>query len=318
MPAFIVSLWHQIFLSLPLFVLIALGYSLIRYGKWPTTVTDGMTRFVFSVAMPAMLFRLMSDFSKRPVVDARLLIAFFGGCLLVFVLGRIVARKVFHLDGVSGSLFALSGIFSNNVMLGLPIATLMLGEEAIPSVALVVVFNGLILWTLVTVSVEWARNGALSLQGFTKTALGVLKNPLIIGILSGTLFSLTGLPLPSYVDQPLAMMGQIAAPLSLVALGMGLAEYRVRDGWQISTAICTIKLLVQPLVIWGIAIALGLPEMETRAVVLLGSMAVGVNVYLMSRQFDVLGGPVASSLLLSTAMAALTTPLILTLMGVRL
>jgi malonate transporter len=180
------------------------------------------------------------------------------------------------------------------------------------------VFNGLILWTLVTVSVEWARNGALSLQGFTKTALGVLKNPLIIGILSGTLFSLTGLPLPSYVDQPLAMLGQIAAPLSLVALGMGLAEYRVRDGWQISTAICTIKLLVQPLVIWGIAIALGLPEMETRAVVLLGSMAVGVNVYLMSRQFDVLGGPVASSLLLSTAMAALTTPLILTLMGVRL
>ncbi|KFF69976.1 membrane protein [Pectobacterium brasiliense] len=318
MPAFIVSLWHQIFLSLPLFVLIALGYSLIRYGKWPTTVTDGMTRFVFSVAMPAMLFRLMSDFSKRPVVDARLLIAFFGGCLLVFVLGRIVARKVFYLDGVSGSLFALSGIFSNNVMLGLPIATLMLGEEAIPSVALVVVFNGLILWTLVTVSVEWARNGALSLQGFTKTALGVLKNPLIIGILSGTLFSLTGLPLPSYVDQPLAMLGQIAAPLSLVALGMGLAEYRVRDGWQISTAICTIKLLVQPLVIWGIAIALGLPEMETRAVVLLGSMAVGVNVYLMSRQFDVLGGPVASSLLLSTAMAALTTPLILTLMGVRL
>lgn len=58
--------------------------------------------------------------------------------------------------------------------------------------------------------------------------------------------------------------------------------------------------------------------METRAVVLLGSMAVGVNVYLMSRQFGVLGGPVASSLLLSTAMAALTTPLILTLMGVRL
>nr|WP_113865720.1 AEC family transporter [Brenneria salicis]NMN93228.1 hypothetical protein [Brenneria salicis ATCC 15712 = DSM 30166]RBP64089.1 hypothetical protein DES54_10948 [Brenneria salicis ATCC 15712 = DSM 30166]RLM31119.1 hypothetical protein BHG07_07065 [Brenneria salicis ATCC 15712 = DSM 30166] len=318
MPAFVISLWHQIFLSLPLFVLIALGYCLIRYGKWPTAITDGMSRFVFSVAMPAMLFRLMSDFSKRPVVDARLLIAFFGSCLVVFVLGRIVARKIFRLDGVSGSIFALSGIFSNNVMLGLPIATLMLGEEAIPSVALVVVFNGLILWTLVTVSVEWARNGALSLQGFTRTALGVLKNPLIIGILSGTAFSLTGLSLPSYVDQPLSMLGQIAVPLSLIALGMGLAEYQIRDGWQISSVICAIKLLVQPLVVWGLAIALGLPEMETRVVVLLGSMAVGVNVYLMSRQFNVLGGPVASSLLMSTALAAVTTPLILTLLGVRL
>ncbi|ATA25788.1 hypothetical protein BIY26_17975 [Brenneria goodwinii] len=318
MPPFISSLWHQIFLSLPLFILIALGYGLIRYGKWPTTITDGMSRFVFSVAMPAMLFRLMSDFSKRPMVDARLLIAFFGSCLVVFILGRVVSRKVFHLDGVSGSIFALSGIFSNNVVLGLPIAALMLGEESIPSVALVVVFNGLILWTLVTVSVEWARNGALSLQGFSKTALGVLKNPLIIGILSGTAFSLTGFPLPYYVDQPLSMLGQIAMPLSLIALGMGLAEYQIRDGLQISVAICFIKLLVQPLVIWGIAIAIGLPEMETRAVVLLGSMSVGVNVYLMSRQFNVLGGPVATSLLVSTALAALTTPLILTLMGVRL
>lgn len=52
-------------------------------------------------------------------------------------------------------------------------------------------------------------------------------------------------------------------------------------------------------------------------VVLLGSMAVGVNIYLMSRQFNALGGPVASSLLVSTVLAAVTTPLILTLMGVR-
>lgn len=126
----------------------------------------------------------------------------------MFVIGRIVARKVFDLDGVSGSVFALSGIFSNNVMLGLPLATTILGEEAAPSVALVLVFNGLILWTLVTVSVEWARNGALSLQGFGKTAVGVLKNPLIIGILSGTLFSLTGFSLPDFIDQPVGMLSE--------------------------------------------------------------------------------------------------------------
>ncbi|MGM3173747.1 AEC family transporter [Dickeya lacustris] len=317
MPTFIVSLWHQIFLSLPLFVLIALGYGLIRIGRWPSTVTDALSKFVFSVALPAMLFRMMCDFSRRPAVDARLLIAFFGSCFIVFVLGRVVARRVFRLDGVSGSVFSLSGIFSNNVMLGLPIATLMLGPQAIPSVALVLVFNGLILWTLVTVSVEWARNGSLSMQGFGKTAIGVLKNPLIIGILSGTFYSLTGLPLPDVVDKPIGMLGQIAVPLSLIALGMGLAEYRIRDGWQISVAISLIKLVVQPLVVWGLALALGLPEMETRVVVLLGSMAVGVNIYLMSRQFNVLGGPIAASLLISTALAAVTTPLLLTLMGVR-
>uniref|UniRef100_UPI00201DF2A2 anion permease n=1 Tax=Escherichia coli TaxID=562 RepID=UPI00201DF2A2 len=69
-------------------------------------------------------------------------------------------------------------------------------------VALVLVFNGLILWTLVTVSIEWARNGSPTLSGFAKTARSVLTNPLIVGILSGTLFSLTGLPLPTFVDRP--------------------------------------------------------------------------------------------------------------------
>ncbi len=72
---------------------------------------------------------------------------------------------------------------------------------------------------------------------------------------------------------------------------------------------------MQPLAVWALAIALGLPPMETRVVVLLGSLAVGANVYLMSRQFRTLEGPVASSIVLSTAVASLTAPLFLTLTG---
>jgi predicted permease len=217
--------------------------------------------------------------------------------------------KVFALDGVGQSVFALGGVFSNNVLLGLPLAKVALGDAAVPSVALVLVFNALILWTLLTVSIEWAQHGSFSLQGFAQTARGVLTNPIVAAILSGTLFGLIGLPLPTLVALPLAMIGQAAAPMALIALGMGLAEYGVRDGWRISVAISVLKLIVQPLVVWLLARLIGLPAMETRVVVLLASLAVGVNVYLMSRQFNTLEGPVASSLVLSTALAALTTPL---------
>jgi predicted permease len=314
MPALLDTLFHQILLSMPLFILIALGWLLVRWRTWPESISEALNRVVFKIALPAMLFRLMSDFSKSPPVDARLLIAFFGGCLIVFVLGRIIATRVFHLDGISGSVFALGGIFSNNVMLGLPIATVMLGEKAIPAVALVLVFNGLILWTLATVSVEWYKHGSLSLKGFGKTALSVLKNPLIIAILSGTLFSLTGLPLPQMVDQPVSMLGKIAVPLALVALGMSLAAYKIKEGLRESYAICLLKLIVQPLVIWGLAWLIGLPPLESKVVVLLGSMSLGINVYLMSQQFNALTGPAATSMLLSTIFSAVTTPLLLMLM----
>ncbi|MBK7677040.1 MAG: AEC family transporter [Candidatus Accumulibacter sp.] len=306
---------HHVELAAPLFVLVLAGYLLMRISGWPKAMSENLSRFVFSVALPAMLFRLMSDLSQLPPVDARLLLAFFGGCLIVFVIGRLVAWRLFALDGVGQSVFALGGVFSNNVLLGLPLAKVALGDAALPSVALVLVFNALILWTLLTVSIEWARHGSFSLRGFAKTARGVLTNPIVAGILAGTLFGLTGLPLPAFVALPLAMVGQAAAPMALLTLGMGLAEYGIRAGWRISLAISSLKLVVQPLVVWLLARLIGLPAMETQVVVLLASLAVGANVYLMSRQFNTLEGPVASSLVLSTALAALTTPLALTLTG---
>lgn len=315
MPALLDTLLQQILLCMPLFILIALGWMLVRWRKWPASISEALNLFVFKVALPAMLFRLMTDFSKSPPVDARLLLAFFGGCLIVFVIGRLVAARLFRLDGVSGSVFALGGIFSNNVMIGLPIATVMLGEEAIPSVALVLVFNGLILWTLVTVSIEWVKHGALNLKGFGKTAVNVLKNPLIIAILTGTLFSLTGFTLPNMVEQPIAMLGQIGVPLALIALGMSLAAYEIKEGLRESYAICVLKLIVQPLVIWALAVLLGLPPLESKVVVLLGSMSVGINVYLMSQQFNALTGPAATSMLLSTLLSAVTTPVFMLLMS---
>jgi malonate transporter len=309
------NLLYHVELAAPLFMLVLAGYLLAASGRWPKSVSDALARFVFAVAVPALLFSLMSDYSKLPPVDARLLIAFFGGCLLVFVLGRLLGRWLFGLDGVQQSVFALGGIFANNVLLGIPIAKATLGEAALPSVALVLVFNSLTLWTLVTVSVEWARYGELSVRGFGRTLVNVLTNPIVASVLAGAAFGLTGLPLPALIGKPLEMLGGAAVALSLIVLGMGLAEYGVRAGWREATAITAIKLVAQPLVVWALARLLGLPPTETQAVVLLAALAVGVNVYLMAREFDVLQGPVATSMVLSTALSALTVPIVLALVA---
>ena len=288
----------------------------MRVAGIPKSWAHALSQFVFVVALPAMLFRLMSGFSRLPPVDTRLLIAFFGGCLIVFVVGRVVAWKAFGLDGVGQSVFALGGVFSNNVMLGLPLAKIVLGDAALPSVALVLVFNALILWTLVTISVEWAKHGSFSIGGGAKTAVAVVTNPIVAGIVLGAAFSFTGLSIPTLIDVPLGWLSQAAAPITLIALGMGLAEYSIRRGWQISVAITAIKLFLQPFIVWALARILDLPPIETNVVVLLASIGVGVNVYLMSKQFKVIEGPVAGSLVISTALAALTTPFVLAIIHI--
>lgn len=306
---------HHLELAAPLFVLVLAGYLLVAFGVLGRTVADGVSRFVFVVALPALLFRLMSDLSRLPPVDARVLIAFFGGCLIVFVVGRVAAIALFRLDGAAQTVFAIGGIWSNNVLLGVPLAKRALGDAALPTVALVLLFNAALMWTLGTVSVEWARGGTPSAREFSRMARNVVTNPIVAAILLGAAFGLTGWKLPAMVDQPLALISESAAPLALIVLGMGLAEYGIRSGWRQGAAITLLKLVVLPGVVWLLARALGLPALQTQTVVLLASLAVGINVYLMAREFDALQGPTAASLVLSTALAAVTTPLALTLVG---
>lgn len=302
---------HYLVLSAPLFGVVMLGYVVGRLPFWKQGWTQVLSKFVFAVPLPALLFHVMSGLSQAPDMDVRLLIAFFGSCFIVFGIGRLVAASLFQLDGVAQSVFALGGVFSNNVLLGVPLARLTLGPEAMPRVGLVLVFNALTLWTLVTVSVEWAKHGAFNLAGLGATARSVFTNPIILAILAGTAFGLSGLVLPDPVDSALSLIGQAAGPSALLVLGMGISSYGLRGSWQQSLTICALKLVLQPLVVWGLARALGLPLLEQQVVVLLGSLSVGANVYLMSVEFDTLQAPVASSLVLSTALASLTTPLLL-------
>jgi malonate transporter and related proteins len=201
-------------------------------------------------------------------------------------------------------------------MLGLPLARMILGAEALPAVALVVVFNALTLWTLLSLSIEWNRHGSLTLAGLGKTARNVIATPLIAGILAGTGFGMTGLELPLIVERVLGGIGSLAGPGALLVLGMGLAQYGVHGLWRESLTICVLKLLCLPLIVWGLAVLLDVPPIETSAIVLLASMAVGANVYLMAAQYRTMQAAVAASLVASTAFSALTTPLLLWAIGV--
>lgn len=306
-------LFQHVALTAPLFALVLGGWALVRGLKVPPSAAKVVHGVAFYVLIPALLFDLMTGLATLESIDVGVLGAFFGGCLVVFAAGRAIGRFAFRLDGAEQSVFALGGIFSNNVLLGVPIATASLGPAAMPSIALVLVFNALILWTLVTVSVEWARHGAVSVPGFGRTVLRVLVNPVVASILAGSIFGALGGSLAPPAKATIALLAEGAGPLALVSLGMSLADYHLRAALGPSVAITLLKLVAQPLAVWLLARLFGLGAIETRAVALLAVLPVGVNVYMMAKQFGVMEEAVASSLMISTITAALTTPLFLAL-----
>ena len=221
---------HLVGLTAPLFLLVAARLRAVALRRWPTAASDALTRFVFTVAVPTLLFRLMSDFARAAARRRAPADRVFRR--LPRRLRRSAASSRARCSGwtaSSQSVFAMGGIFSNNVLLGMPLAKVTLGEAALPAVSLVLVFNSLILWTLVTISVEWARHRDLSARGLAQTARGVLResdrrqHPRRHGVRVHW-----DSRLPDIVDQTMRLVSQAAIPLSLIALGMGLAEFGVR------------------------------------------------------------------------------------------
>lgn len=309
-----ITLWAQFLSTLPLFILILLGFLAVKLGRWQKTVTDSLTKFTFYIAFPIMLFQIMSHFSEQSEIDIKLLLVFFGGSFIVFAIGCLIASKIFKLNGSQSTLFAMGGIYTNTVFVGIPIIKMLLGDQAIPIVAIIVIFNALILWTLATVSIEFVQMGKLSGRSFIKALRNVSKNPIIIGIFTGIAVNYIGLPIPNFINQSTKMVSDMTAPLSLIVLGMGLAEYKIRDQFLITGSICILKLAILPIVTYIVGKLLGLPTLELQVVVLLSSVSIAINCYMMARQFEVLQGPIASSLLISTALSSVTTPLILSIM----
>jgi malonate transporter and related proteins len=305
------TVWHFVRLSVPLYALVAAGFVIASVPSWRREWSGYAIRAVFAIALPALLFQMMSHQAVLPAVNPNVLVAYFGSCLIVFFLGRAIARWCFEMDGVAQSVYALGGIFSNIALLGLPIARVTLGDAAVPVVALILVFNALTLWTLVSVSVEWSLHGAFSPRGLAKTVFNVLRNPIVLAIVAGTLFGRLGFALPVPLDSGLGLIGAAASPIALLVVGLELAEFPLRQEWGATATLCAIKLLLQPLIVWVLARLLGLSALELRAVVLVASMAIGVNVYLMAARFQTHQGTIANGIVLSTVLAALTTPLLL-------
>ena len=142
-----------------------------------------------------------------------------------------------------------------------------------------------------------------------------LRNPIVIGIILGLLWSLTGLEMPVPLKKTVDLMANAASPVALFAVGVGLTQYKLRSHFETTGLITVLKLGVQPVVVILLGHLMGLTGPELQAVCLLGCLPVGVNVYIMAQEFNVLQGPTANSLLLTTILAAVTLPAVLSLLG---
>ncbi|WP_420569526.1 AEC family transporter [Thalassovita sp.] len=292
---------------LPVFLVIGFGYAAV----WRRLITqdqiDGLMIFAQNFAIPCLLFLAISRLDLGQSFDLRLLASFYSGAAICFVLAMCGARFLFGRPWEDSVAIGFVGLFSNSLLLGLPITERAYGPEGLGGNYAIIAVHAPFCYMLGITVMELVRARSRSpLRLVRQVARAMFRNALVLGLVLGFAVNLTETALPAPLTAALELMGRAALPTALFGLGGVLFRYRPEGDLKVIAFVLTIGLVVHPLLVLGMAKGLALPIASERSAVLTAAMAPGVNTYLFANMYGVGKRVAASSILLGTILCIFT------------
>ena len=301
----------EVFLKviLPVFLVIGTGYISV-WCKWLNTKNiDSLTSFAQNFALPCLLFYAIAKIEIGEYFNLRLLVSFDIGALACFVIGFLAAYFYFHRDKEESICIGFTCLFSNSILLGLPIMENAYGRASLGSNYAIIAFHAPFCYLIGILSMEFSqdRNTAINLKkSLTHIFIAVFKNPLIIAIFLGLLVNIFGIPVPSSIWNGLSITKEAALPTALFALGGVLHQYRPEgDGLTICFVIF-LSIILHPTIVYFASVKSALTLEQIRSAVITAAMAPGINAFLFASTYKKAQRVVASSIFLGTVATVFT------------
>ena len=287
---------------LPVFLVIGFGYAATWWGLFTEAWIDGLMRFAQNIAIPCLLFRAIATLDLGTEFSPALLGSFYLGATISFVVGIVGARLVFARPWEDSVAIGFCCLFSNSLLLGLPITERAYGPDALASNYAIISIHAPFGYLLGIGVMEIVRNAG---RGFWSAIVGIFRtlaqNPLVIGIAIGFVVNLTALPLPGVLTDALDLLIRAAIPTALFGLGGVLYRYRPEGDLRTIAFVISISLVLHPALVWFLGKSTGLTTDQFRSAILTAASAPGVNAYLFANMYGVAKRVAASSVLLGTA-----------------
>jgi predicted permease len=290
---------------LPVFLVIAAGYALGRKGFIDSVTNNVLSKLVFYVAAPALLFRSTAITPLYEAVQAQVLLVA-AGVTVVFSFGIYVA--------LARTAPARRGVLtqgthrSNMVFVGLPVIMNAYGDSVLGPAAvmigfMVVIYN--LLAVLVLTLPHRDRNANAS-RVWGKTLLEMARNPLILGSGAGILYSALGLGLPVMLDRSLDLVGRIAMPVALLSVGAGLDPGKLKAEMGPASLAAFVKLVLYPAVVYVVLRAMGMEGVALEFPVLILAAPTAVVSYIMAVEMKG-DARLAAAIIIATTLGSLFT-----------
>ncbi len=290
--------------TLPFFALIGFGYLAGRTRFFGEDATAHLTKFVFYFALSAMLFRFSSNLSIGQVFSWDFVWAFLVGTGAVYLLATAVALIRSRGWG-EAAIEAQSSAIGNAGFLGVPMLALLLGEEAIGPIILFLALDLTIFGSLIVIVVTASRE-RLSFRIFGSLAFGLMKNPMIVSMAAGLVWSALSLPMPEPVDAFLVTLGAAATPGALFAIGASLAS-KSAERLAVAVWISTNKLILHPLAMAvSTLLIFDIDPFVAGVMIATSALPVAGNVFILAQHYGIAPQRVSAAILISTAASVLT------------
>ncbi|NPD13682.1 AEC family transporter [Xinfangfangia sp. D13-10-4-6] len=295
---------------LPVFLLIGCGWLAARFGGFSESHVDGLMKFAQSYALPCVLFRGVAELDLSAAYDPGLMLSFYIAAFAGFAICFSGALWLFQRPLTDAIAIGFAGMFSNSLLLGLPITERAYGPEALAGNFAIISIHSPLFYGLGISLMEWAksRDQGISLPRLLrKIANAILHQPLVVGIIIGFVVNLSGIGLPGPVWSGVNMLAMAALPAALFGLGGVLWRYRPEgDRWAI-VMVCVTSLVIHPALAWSIGRGIfGVSDAALRSLVLTAAMAPGANAYMFAHMYGVAKRVNASAVLFGTAFSILS------------
>ena len=289
---------------IPVFLIIGFGYCTVWARLFSIDTIDELMKFSQNFAIPVLLFNAIAKVDLANVFDLNLFFSFYVGATAGFLLGFLGSHYLFNRPLEDSVAIGFCCLFSNTVMLGLPITERAYGEDALQHNFAIVSIHAPFCYFLGITVMELVKSSEKSIR---KKSVVILKamfsNALVVGIVLGFFINICGISLAKSIQASVDMITAVALPAALFGMGGVLYQYRPAGDIGPIVMVCLVSLLIHPAIVWITGLNLELSDMQLRSAVITAAMAPGINTYVFANMYGKAKRVASTGVLFSTALS---------------
>ncbi len=298
----------------PIFVLILLGFALMRFSIPSMEFWHLNDKLVYWVLIPSLLFNRTSQIEVTADLVGKYAVVIYSAFFAVLILSLLIS-KLFKWS-IPSMTSVMQGSARHNTFIVLATAETLYGSSGLSTAAL----GSAILIPITNISVVtlmvWNLSEGKKLHNLLLGTLRELaRNPLILAVLLGMIFNYLNWESVPVLHETTRILGGAALPIVLLGVGASIKIKEISAEWLPVAMSCALKMVVFSSIIFLACINLGLDAIHTSIAVLFGAAPTGAAAYTLAKQLGGNAPLMASMIVIQTGLSIITIPITVTLVN---